>query len=142
MAEAGKLAEELVALDDGDLHFRTRSAISQEAFNWLVNLHPDVREPAVLQAFSDAVYARVDAVWPEERPNIHAGLVGQFRLMSATDLIAVRSFIATPAGQNFGRILVDPYFGLADRTTTEVLYRRLFPELPGLLDTAQKRAAE
>jgi hypothetical protein len=142
MAEAEKLAEELVALDDGDLRFRSRSAMSQEAFNWLASVQPDVREPAVLQAFSEAIYARVDVVWPQERGNMRAGLVSQFRLMSATDLIAVRSFIASPAGQNFGRILVDSYFGLADRAATEVLYRRLFPELPGLLDTAQKRAAE
>lgn len=142
MAEADKLAEELVALGDDDLRFRARSAMSQEAFNWLANTHPDVRDPAVLQAFSNAVYARVDAVWPEERANVRAGLVSQFRLMSVTDLIAVRSFIASPAGQNFGSILVDSYFGLADRTATEVLYRRLFPELPGLFDTAQKRAAE
>lgn len=142
MAEADKLAEALVALDDGDLRLRARSALSREAFNWLVNVHPDVREPAVHRAFVDVVYARADAIWPEEQVNIRAGLVSQFRLMTATDLIAVRSFIASPAGQNFGRILVDSYFGLADRTASEVLYRRLFPELPGLLDTAQKRAAE
>lgn len=142
MAEADKLAEALIALDDGDLRFRARSALSREAFNWLVNVHPDVREPAVHRAFLDGVYARADAIWPEERTNIRAGLVSQFRLMTATDLIAVRNFIASPAGQNFGRILVGSYFGLVDRTASEVLYRRLFPELPGLLDTAQKRAAE
>lgn len=142
MAEAHGLAEELVALNDGDLRFRTRSAVAGEALGWLAIVHPDVREQAVLQRFTAAIHSRVDAVWLEERANLHVPLANQFRLLSATDLIAVRSFIASPAGQRFAQMLVDSYFGLVDRAASDVLYRRLFPELPGLLAAAQKPAAE
>ena len=142
MAEAHGLAKELVAPNDGDLRVRTRSAVAGEALGWLAIAHPDVREQHVLQAFVGVIHSRVDAVWPEERANIDVPLVNQFRLMSATDLAAVRRFIATPAGQQFAQMLVDSYFGLADRTASDVIYRRLFPELPKLLDAAQKQAAE
>jgi len=141
MVEANGLARELVAPNDGDLRFRTRSAVAEEALGWLAVAHPDVREQAVLQAFIGAIHARVDAVWPEEQANIYMPLVNQFRLMSATDLAAVRRFIATPAGQQFAQMLVDSYFGLADRAASDVLYRRLFPELPAMLEAAQKQVA-
>ena len=142
MVEANGLAKELVAPNDGDLRFRTRSAVAREALGWLAVAHPDVREQSVLQALVGAIYSRVDAVWPEEQANIYVPLVNQFRLMSATDLAAVRRFIATPAGQQFAEMLVDSYFGLADRAASDVIYRRLFPELPTLLDAAQKQVAE
>ncbi|OHD00773.1 MAG: hypothetical protein A2885_12705 [Sphingopyxis sp. RIFCSPHIGHO2_01_FULL_65_24] len=115
--------------------------MAEEALGWLAVAHPDVREQAVLQAFIGAIHARVDAVWPEEQANIYMPLVNQFRLMSATDLAAVRRFIATPAGQQFAQMLVDSYFGLADRAASDVLYRRLFPELPAMLEAAQKQVA-
>lgn len=142
MAEANGLAKELVAPNDGDLRFRTRSAVAREALGWLAVAHPDVRDQAVLQAFVGAIHSRVDAVWPEEQANIYVPLVNQFRLMSAADLAAVRRFIATPAGREFAEMLVDSYFGLADRAASDVVYRRLFPELPKLLGAAQKPAAE
>lgn len=142
MAEANGLAKELVAPNDGDLRFRTRSAVGKEALGWLAVVHPEVREQAVLQALIGAVHSRVDAVWAEEQANIYVPLVNQFRLMSATDLAEVRRFVATPAGQQFAQILVDSYFGLADRAASDVLYRRLFPELPAMLEAAQRHAAE
>ncbi|WP_144037629.1 hypothetical protein [Sphingopyxis sp. KK2] len=141
MDEAHGLARELVAPNDGDLRFRTRSAVANEALGWLAVAHPDVRDQVVLQAFIGAVQARVDAVWPEEQANIYRPLVNQFRLMSATDLADVRRFVATPAGQQFSRLLVDSYFGLADRAASDTLYRRLFPELPAMLEAAQKQVA-
>lgn len=142
MAEANGLARELVAPNDGDLRFRTRSAVGKEALGWLAAVHPEVREQAVLHAFLGSVYSRVDAVWPEEQANIYVPLVNQFRLMSATDLAEVRRFVATPAGQQFAQMLVDSYFGLADNAASDVLYRRLFPELPAMLEAARRQAAE
>lgn len=142
MAEANGLAQELLAPNADDLRFRTRSAVAGEALGWLAIVRPDIRDQAVFQAFTDAIYSRFDAVWPEERAKIYVPLGNQFRMMSATDLAAVRHFIATPAGQQFAQILVDSYFGLADRAASDVIYRRLFPELPTLLDAAQKQATE
>lgn len=141
MTEANGLAQELLAPNDEELRFRTRSAVAGEALGWLAIVRPDIREPAVFQAFTDALYSRFDAVWPEERANIYVPLGNQFRVMSATDLAAVRRFVATPAGQQFSQLLVDSYFGLADRAASDVLYRRLFPELPAMLEAAEKLAA-
>ncbi|MGH6652270.1 MAG: hypothetical protein ACREB7_14195 [Sphingopyxis sp.] len=142
VVEAGKLADELIALDEGELRYRTGFAVSSEVTGWLVTAHPDVRDPAVLRALHLAILARVDAVWPEERSNIRAQLANLYRLLSATDLVAARTFIASPAGQNFGRLLTGADIGLLDRAATDVLYRRLFPELPDLLAAAQKSATE
>ncbi len=141
--EADKLAGELlVALDETSLQSWTSVAVSREALSWLATVHPDVWDPTVRETFYVTVQIRVDAVWAEERSNIDAAVANQFRLMSATDLIAVRGFIASPAGQSFRQALVGSYSGLADRAAFAVLYRRVFPEFPGLLDAAQKPAAE
>lgn len=141
--EAAKLAEELlVDLDESGLQYQARVGVCSEAISWLTLVHPDVREPAVRDAFYAAVFARVDAVWSEERPNIGAAVANLFRYLPAADLIAVRAFIASPAGQNFARTLGGSNFGLADRTATAVLYHRLFPEFAALLAGAQKSAAE
>ena len=141
--EADRLARELLAdLDEGSLRYQTVSAVSGDALNWLATVHPDVREPAVRDAFYAAVFARAGAVWPEERSNIEAAVGNQFRFMVAADLIAVRDFIESPAGKNFARTLVGSNFGLADRAAAAVLYRRLFPEFPEMLAVAQKPAAE
>ena len=142
--EADKLADELVALDEDELRSRIAFAVSSETTNWLMSEHPEVvGDPVVLRAFHLAILARVNAVWPEERSNIRGALANLYRLlMSATDLAATRAFIASPAGHNFGRMLVGADVRLLDRAATDVLYRRVFPELPGLLAAAQKPAAE
>lgn len=141
--EAGKLANELlVDLDESGLQYQARVGVCSAAISWLNIVHPDVRDPAVRDAFYAAVFARVDAVWLEERSNIDAAVANQFRFIPATDLIAARAFIASPAGQNFARTLVGSNFGLADRVAAAVLYRRVFPEFSGLLAAAQKQTAE
>ena len=141
--EAGKLADELLLdLDESGLQYQARMGVGSEAVSWLNTFHPDVREPAVRDAFYAAVSARVDVIWPEERSNIDAAVANQFRFIPATDLIAVRAFVASPAGQNFARTLVSSNFGLADRVATLVLYRRMAPEFPELLAATQKPAAE
>lgn len=143
MMEADSLAHDLLAdLDEGSLRYRTVSAVSGDALSWLGTIHPDVREPAVRDAFYAAVSARAGAVWPEERSNIEAAVGNQFRFMSAADLIAARGFIESPAGKNFARLLVGSGFGLADRAAAAVLYRRVFPEFSEMLAAAQKPAAE
>jgi hypothetical protein len=96
----------------------------------------------VLRALHLAILARVGALWSEERPNIQAQVANLYRLLSPDDLVSARAFIASPAGQNFGRLLTGADIGLLDRATTEVLYRRLFPELPDLLAAAQKSATQ
>ena len=141
--EADALADELVGLDERELQDRTGFAVSSQARGWLATAHPELRDPAVGRAFHLAILARVDAVWLEERSNIQAVLANLYRqLMSATDLADTRAFIASPAGQNFGRMLVGADIRLLDTTASDVLYRRLFPELPELLAAAQKPAAE
>lgn len=142
MAEAGKLADALIAVDERELRYRTGFAVSGEGTGWLVREHSDVHDAAVLRAFHLAILARVDVLWPEERPNIRAGLANLYRPMSATDLIATRSFIASSSGQNFGRLLVGADIRLLDAVATAVLYRRLAPELSELLEVAQKSATE
>ena len=143
LTEAGKLADALLAdLDESGLQYQARVAMSHEVRSWLEVVHPDVREPAVRDAFHAAAMARVDAVWPEQRASIGGAVANSFRFMSATDLIAARSFIESSAGQSFARTLAGPGFGLADRVAALVLYRRVFPEFPGLLAAAQKSAAE
>lgn len=142
MAEASKLADALIAVDERELRYRTGFAVSGEATGWLVREHPGVDDPAVLRAFHLAILSRVDALWQEERSTIQAGLANLYRLMSAADLVATRSFIASPSGQNFGRLLVGADIRLLDAVATATLYRRLGPELPELLDAAQKSAAE
>ena len=143
VVEADKLAQELLTdLDEGSLRYQTVSAVSGDALSWLATIHPDVWEPAVRDAFYAAVFARAGAIWPEERSNIEAAVGNHFRFMSVADLIAVRGFIESPAGKNFARTLVGSNFGLADRAAAAVLYRRVFPEFPEMLATAQKPAAE
>ncbi|WP_432768091.1 MAG: hypothetical protein HEQ22_11735 [Sphingopyxis sp.] len=141
--EAGALADVLVGLNESDLKHRTGFAVASEAMGWLATTHPEIRDPAVLRLFHRAILARVDAHWLEERPDIAAGLANLYRqLMSANDLAATRAFFASPAGQNFGRTLVGADIRLLDNAASNVLYRRLFPELPGLLESAQRLAAE
>lgn len=142
MAEANRLADELIALAEEELRHRTRFAVSSEVTGWLVTTHPDLEDPATLRAFRLAILARVDAVWVEERPNIQADLANIYRLLPAADLTATRTFMASPSGRNFGRLLTGADIGLLDDAATAVLYRRLFPELPDLLAAAQKSAAE
>lgn len=141
--EADSLAHELIVLNESDLQDRTGFAVASEATGWLTATHPKVQDPAVLRRFHRAIRARVDAVWLEERSNIQAVLANLYRqLMSANDLATTRAFIASPAGQNFGRMLVGADIHVLDGAASDALYHRLFPELPGLLDAAQKRAAE
>lgn len=141
--EADALAGELVALNERELQHRTGFAVSSEATGWLLRTHPEIRDPAVLRQFNLAILARVDAVWSEERSNVRAVLANLYhQLMSATDLAATRAFIASPAGQNFGRMLVGADIHLLDNAASSVLYRRLFPELPELLTAAQRPTAE
>ncbi|UKK84042.1 hypothetical protein L7H23_15955 [Sphingopyxis sp. BSN-002] len=143
MIEADALADELIALNESELRHRTGFAVSREATGWLRTAHPEISDPTVLRQFHLAILARVDAVWPEERSNVRVTLANLYRqLMLATDLAATRAFIASPAGQSFGRMLVGADIHLLDDAASGVLYRRLFPELPELLAAAQKPAAE
>jgi len=142
MAEANGLADELIALDEQELRYRTGFAVSSEATGWLLREHPDVRDPVVLGAFHRAIRAKVDAVWLEERPNVQAVLANLYRLITARDLVAARSFFASSSGQNFGRLLVGADIHLLDTSAAAVLYRRLGPELPAMLEVAQKQMAE
>lgn len=141
--EADALADELLALNEMELQDRTGFAVSSEARGWLARAHPEMRDPTVLRAFHLAILARVDDVWSEERSNIRTALANLYRQsMSADDLAATRAFIASPAGQNFGRMLVGADIHLLDRAASDVVYRRLFPDLPGLIAAAQKPAVE
>lgn len=143
VTEAGKLADELlVDLDESGVQYQARMSVCRDAMSWLDTVHPDVQNPYVRNEFYAAIGTRVDAVWPEERANVNMAVANQLRFLPATDLMAVRAFIASAAGQNFARMLAGSNFGLADRVASQVVYRRVFPEFSGLLAAAQKSAAD
>lgn len=128
------IAELLIARQEADLRWRTAHAVAQEASAWAMRTHAqDYGVDAALdRRFHDTVRARSMVIWDEARGEILTSVARHFAALPDSDLRGILAFLQQDPGRGLALILASGDLRVFDADATGVIYRRLFPELPGL----------